>query len=80
MAFKLGQRIHKERAQPYSKRKLGFLEKHTDYVKRSKNFHMKDDMLNKMKQKAALKNPDEFYFGMVSSKTKVCSEICKALH
>ena len=61
---------HKERAQPIKRKRFGLLEKHKDYVKRAKDYHSKQDRLQKMRKKAAVKNPDEFYFGMKNAKTK----------
>jgi U3 small nucleolar RNA-associated protein 11 len=58
---------HKERSQPTRRAHLGALEKHQDYVKRAKDFHRKEDAVNAAKQRAALRNPDEFYFGMHKS-------------
>jgi len=46
------------------------LEKHKDYVKRAKDYHSKEDRIKKLRQKAALKNKDEFYFGMIRSRTE----------
>ncbi|TIB32354.1 hypothetical protein E3P80_00530 [Wallemia ichthyophaga] len=63
-------RNHKERSQPLHRQKLGFLEKHKDYVKRARDYHSKRDRLTKLRQKAELKNKDEFYFGMVGKKTE----------
>jgi U3 small nucleolar RNA-associated protein 11 len=60
----------KERAQPTSRRSLGLLEKKKDYRLRAKNFHQKQSTLKKLKVKASLRNPDEFYFAMVNKKTK----------
>ena len=55
---------HKERAQPQSRSKLGILEKKKDYKKRAIDYHRKEDRINAAKQKASMRNPDEFYFGM----------------
>lgn len=63
-------REHRERAQPAERKKLGFLEKHKDYKLRAANFHRREDRIKALKLRAKLRNPDEFYFGMVSSKTK----------
>ncbi|CAN0035895.1 unnamed protein product [Ectocarpus sp. 12 AP-2014] len=61
---------HKERAQPASRRKLGLLEKHKDYVLRARNYGKKRDRMQALKLKAAMKNPDEFYFAMHRKKTE----------
>ena len=61
---------HKERAQPRARAHLGLLEKKKDYRVRSRVFHDKEDRMNAMKQKADMRNPDEFYFGMHNSETK----------
>ncbi|XP_028752929.1 probable U3 small nucleolar RNA-associated protein 11 isoform X1 [Neltuma alba] len=61
-------RAHKERAQPSSRKKFGLLEKHKDYVVRAKAFHKKEEAIRKLKEKAAFRNPDEFYFKMIRSK------------
>ncbi|GAA5970518.1 hypothetical protein JCM11641_007336 [Rhodosporidiobolus odoratus] len=63
-------RQHRERSQPANRQKLGLLEKHADYVKRARDFHSKEDRIQKLKEKASFKNKDEFYFGMIKSKTK----------
>lgn len=65
----LPRRAHKERAQPHSRKKFGLLEKHKDYVERARAFHQKEQALQKLKEKAAFRNPDEFYFKMIKSKT-----------
>lgn len=61
---------HKERAQPHSRKKLGLLEKHKDYVERAKHHHKKQDYMKSLKNKAAERNPDEFYFNMHNSEVK----------
>ncbi|XP_057511851.1 probable U3 small nucleolar RNA-associated protein 11 [Actinidia eriantha] len=60
---------HKERSQPHSRRKFGLLEKHKDYVVRAQAYHKKEDALSKLKEKAAFRNPDEFYFKMIKTKS-----------
>ncbi|CAM9653236.1 unnamed protein product [Choristocarpus tenellus] len=61
---------HKERAQPVARRRLGLLEKHKDYVLRARDYAKKRDHMKALKVKAAMKNPDEFYFAMNKTKTK----------
>ncbi|KDR85414.1 hypothetical protein GALMADRAFT_359023 [Galerina marginata CBS 339.88] len=63
-------RNHKERSQLSHRSKLGLLEKHADYVKRARDYHSKQDRLNRLKQKVAERNKDEFYFSMSREKTK----------
>ena len=41
------------------------LEKKKDYKERAVNSHKKEDMINKLKTKADLKNEEEFYFKMI---------------
>lgn len=64
-------RNHKERSQLAHRAKLGILEKHSDYVKRARDYHSKQDRLQRLRQKAADRNKDEFYFSMNKEKTKV---------
>lgn len=59
---------HKERSQPEARQKMGLLEKHKDYVLRSRDYHKKQDYLKTLKKKAADRNPDEFYFKMHNAK------------
>lgn len=62
-------RNHKERSQPGNRRKFGLLEKHKDYVERARDHHAKQEKLQRLQQKAALRNTDEFNFGMIKSAT-----------
>ncbi|ATY63622.1 U3 snoRNP-associated Utp11 [Cordyceps militaris] len=61
-------RVHRERAQPLERRRLGLLEKHKDYSKRAKDYNQKKAQLKSLRAKAADRNEDEFYFGMMSRK------------
>mmetsp|Transcript_3495 Transcript_3495/g.12602 ORF Transcript_3495/g.12602 Transcript_3495/m.12602 type:complete len:259 (-) Transcript_3495:15-791(-) len=63
-------KTHKERSQPASRRKLGLLEKHKDYVERARDYHRKEDAIRVLRGKARDRNPDEFYFKMVNSATR----------
>lgn len=64
-------RTHKERAQPRGREHLGLLEKHKDYKERADDYKRKQKELQTLREKAAFRNPDEFYFKMTSSETKV---------
>lgn len=59
-------RSHRERAQPLERQRLGMLEKHKDYSLRAKDHNKKKTQLKSLRQKAAERNEDEFYFGMMS--------------
>ncbi|KAI1440737.1 U3 small nucleolar RNA-associated protein 11 [Annulohypoxylon stygium] len=61
-------RVHRERAQPQERQRLGLLEKHKDYSLRAKDFNKKKAQLRELRLKAADRNEDEFYFGMMSRK------------
>ncbi|ORX89944.1 U3 small nucleolar RNA-associated protein 11 [Basidiobolus meristosporus CBS 931.73] len=63
-------RTHRERSQPGARTKLGLLEKHKDYVLRARDYHSKQNRLKGLREKAYYKNPDEFYYKMISTKTK----------
>ncbi|KZO90212.1 small-subunit processome [Calocera viscosa TUFC12733] len=63
-------RNHKERGQLLNRSKLGLLEKHKDYVLRARDYHAKQTKLNRLRVKAAERNKDEFYFGMVRGRTE----------
>ncbi|XP_010922096.1 probable U3 small nucleolar RNA-associated protein 11 isoform X2 [Elaeis guineensis] len=62
-------RAHKERAQPHARKRFGLLEKHKDYVLRAQAFHKKEETLRRLKEKASFRNPDEFYFKMINTRT-----------
>ncbi|KAJ2377952.1 hypothetical protein IW150_001079, partial [Coemansia sp. RSA 2607] len=60
-------REHKERGQLASRKKLGHLEKHKDYVLRARDYNDKQKQLKRLRERAAARNPDEFYFNMQRS-------------
>jgi U3 small nucleolar RNA-associated protein 11 len=64
----VARRPHRERAQPLERRRLGLLEKHKDYSLRAKDYNKKQAQLKSLRNKAADRNEDEFYFGMMSRK------------
>ena len=61
---------HKERGQPQERAKLGILQKKSDYKKRAIDYHRKEDRIRTAQEKAAMRNPDEFYFGMKNAQVK----------
>jgi len=60
--------VHKERAQPKARSRLGYLEKHKDYVKRAVDHNKKQKKLRTLHANAFFRNPDEFAFKMVNRK------------
>jgi U3 small nucleolar RNA-associated protein 11 len=80
-AFKnaVRRREHRERSQPAARERFGLLEKHKDYQQRSRNFHNKEKRLADLRKKAENRNPDEFYFKMLSSGTRVRRTLWKAV-
>ncbi|KAI5121153.1 hypothetical protein M0805_007151 [Coniferiporia weirii] len=66
----LHRRNHKERSQLSHRSKFGLLEKHKDYVLRARDYHSKQDRIQRLRQKAADRNKDEFYFGMNRQRTQ----------
>ena len=69
-ASKRFRRTNYERSQPAHRKKLGLLQKHKDYVKRARDYNTKKESLREMKEKASLRNPDEFYFHMEKAHMK----------
>lgn len=59
-------RSHRERGQLKEREKLGLLEKSKDYKLRAADHKKKQAVLKSLKNKAAERNEDEFYFGMLS--------------
>lgn len=62
-------RKYRERGQLEKRKKLGFLEKKQDYKIRADDYHKKEARYKKLKEEARTKNPEEFYFKMINSKT-----------
>lgn len=63
-------REHRERAQPASRvAKHGLLEKKKDYKIRARHRNKNQLRLRRLREKAAFRNPDEFYYGMINSST-----------
>jgi len=68
---KLGRKGHRhERSQPAGRQHLGFLEHHSDYSLRAKDYHKKQDELAHLRLLASMKNPDEFHSNMVHTKAE----------
>lgn len=63
-------REHKERSQPASRTRFGLLEKKKDYILRARDYQSKRKRVMALREKARLRNPDEYYFAMNSSTTK----------
>ncbi|QLQ78161.1 hypothetical protein HG537_0A04080 [Torulaspora globosa] len=59
---------HRERSQLTRRSRLGFLEKHKDYVKRAQDYHKKETTIKILRTKAKERNPDEYYHAMTSRK------------
>jgi U3 small nucleolar RNA-associated protein 11 len=70
------QKQYRERSQPEERKKLGVLEKHTDYQVRSRKQHQKEEKIKLLREKIQNKNPDEYYIDM-SHAQKTSSGITK---
>jgi U3 small nucleolar RNA-associated protein 11 len=68
----LQRRNHKERGQLAHRSRLGLLEKAKDFRLRARDYNSKKDRIKRLREKASMRNKDEFYFGMVNNKTEVC--------
>lgn len=60
------QKTKRERQQPSNRAGVGFLEKKKDYLQRAERAHKKRDFVANLRKEAAQKNPDEFYFSMIT--------------
>eukprot|EP00043_Microstomoeca_roanoka_P026087 m.10686 g.10686 ORF g.10686 m.10686 type:complete len:230 (-) comp6183_c0_seq1:384-1073(-) len=69
-AHKAGRKTHKERSQPSFRKDVGFLEKKKDWKLRREDYHFKEKRIKALAEKARNRNPDEFYFAMINSRTK----------
>ena len=69
-------RQHRERSQLTGRSRLGFLEKHKDYVKRAQDYHKKEATLKILRSKVTERNPDEYYHGMHSRKVDAKGLFC----
>eukprot|EP00301_Raphidiophrys_heterophryoidea_P019173 c4146_g1_i1.p1 GENE.c4146_g1_i1~~c4146_g1_i1.p1 ORF type:complete len:252 (+),score=34.07 c4146_g1_i1:44-799(+) len=63
-------REHWGRSQLSFRKKLGSLEKHSQYKVRAKNYHRKQATLKNLRKKAENKNPNEFNLGMIGATQK----------
>jgi len=68
-AWREGSEDARQKHELEKRKKLGLLEKKHDYKIRAEDFHQKEKKYKKLKEEARTKNPDEFYFKMVNSKT-----------
>ena len=70
-------RNHRERAQPRERQKWGLLEKPKDYKLRAADHKVKKRKIIALQQKAADRNEDEFYFGMMSAQSQGGVKVAK---
>lgn len=55
--------------------RLGILEKKKDFQRRAKHLHKKKALIDTLKEKAFLRNPEEFAFGMIKGKTNSIGQV-----
>jgi len=70
---KAKQTPHRERKQPKDRRDLGILEKKKDYKLRANNAHEKEKTMKDLKKQALARNPDEFFYSMITQSREVCN-------
>jgi len=58
-------RVHLERPQPAKRARLGYLEKHKDFVHRAKDFNKKKEKIRRLNEQAYYRNKDEFSLKML---------------
>ena len=69
---KKSQRVpHRERNQPQERKQLGILEKKKDYKIRSRRASIKNKTIKKLHEQALARNPDEFFFKMITQSKEV---------
>jgi hypothetical protein len=61
-----------------SNSRLGILEKKKDFQRRAKHLHNKKSLLDSLKQKAFLRNPEEFAYGMIHAATNSAGQVLLA--
>lgn len=79
--------VHKERHQPAARKKyvailfcvlncrFGILEKKKDFQRRAKHLHKKKSYIDNLREKAFLRNPEEFAYGMIKGKTNSIGQV-----
>jgi len=65
--------------QPKDREHLGVLEKKKDYKGRAEDYNSKKAQLQLLQKKALDRNPEEFYYSMISSQVQVGSCICSVV-